>query len=152
MLAPGNANADELSRRRFWLHVSLAAFAMVLGSWLSSGTLAPYGMQVGDECHYRINIDHPHFEAPFKMLEGRPEAEWNDSVVLRRILHPILAYPWVKAFGFELGGLLFNVFSHVLLPEALAMSDRLLAMVGTVRTRASTPLFGFPVGRRRRSS
>lgn len=114
------AAGQALSRRRFWLAVGLAALVLVLGAWLSSGTLAPYGTHVRGECEYRHNIDHPHFLAPFKMLEGKPKPEWEWSVVLRRVLHPILAYPWVKAFGFELGGFLFNIFAHVLTLVAIA--------------------------------
>jgi hypothetical protein len=109
-----------MSPRRFWLLVGLAALVLALGAWLSSGTLAPYGTHVQGKCQYRVNIDDPHFSAPYRMLEGKPKAEWEYSVVLRRILHPILAYPWVKAFGFQVGGFLFNVFSHVLALVAIA--------------------------------
>jgi hypothetical protein len=113
------------SRRSFWLSVAGAALVLIVGCWLSSGTLAPYGMQSsGEPCHYRVNIDHGQFEAVFRMLEGRPAPEWEWSVVLRRILHPILAYPAVKAFGFDLGGLLFNIFSHVVALIALAVAFR----------------------------
>jgi len=81
-------------------------------------------MQPAGPCHYRVNIDHGQFRAVFAMLDGRPAAEWNGSVVLRRILHPLLAYPWMKAFGFELGGLLFNILSHVGALIALAVAFR----------------------------
>lgn len=120
MDAAGNA----LSPRRFWVAVGLAALMLMLGSWLSSGTLAPYGTHVHGDCQYRINIDHVHFSAVFKMIDGRPEPEWGYSVVLRRVLHPILAYPFIKAFGFEVGGFLFNVFAHVLALVAIAVAFR----------------------------
>src|SRR5215470_5238176 len=119
-----NAPASIGSRRRFWLSIGLAALALALGSWLSSGTLAPYGTSPTGECHYRINGDDRHFRAVFLMLDGRPRAEWEFSVVLRRILHPILAYPWMKAFGYRLGGLLFNVLSHVVALIGLALAIR----------------------------
>lgn len=97
----------------------------MLGCWLSSGTLAPYGMQPDDgPCRYRVNIDHEQFKAVFRMLDGRPANEWSSSVVLRRILHPVLAYPWMKAFGFELGGLLFNIALHLATLVALALAIR----------------------------
>jgi len=110
--------------RRFWLHVTLAALALILGCWLSSGTLTPYGTHVYGDCQYRYNIDHEHFRAVFLMLEGRPEAEWNYSVVLRRVLHPLLAYPFYKEWGFELGGFIFNIFSHVVALVGLAVAMR----------------------------
>ena len=116
---------SEVSPRRFWLTIGLSALALVLGCWLSSGTLAPYGMQVGTTaCRYRVNIDHEQFHAVYRMLDGRPESEWMYSVVLRRVLHPLLAFPLMKAFGFELGGLLFNIVLHVLALVALALAIR----------------------------
>lgn len=112
------------SRRRFWLHVGLAALALVVLCWLSSGTLTPYGTQASEPCHYRVNIDHPHFVMVYRMLDGQPAARWQGSVVLRRILHPLLAYPWIKAFGFDLGGLLFNIFALVVAQIGLALALR----------------------------
>jgi hypothetical protein len=118
------AVVDTPSRRRFWLSVAAASLALLLGCWLSSGTLAPYGMQASQPCHYRVNIDDGQFIAVYRMIDGRPAAEWQGTVVLRRILHPLLAYPWFKAFGFPLGGLLFNMFSHVVALVALAVAIR----------------------------
>lgn len=119
----GGADAP-LSSRAFWLWVAGAALVLILACWLSSGTLAPYGMQPGGPCQYRVNIDHPHFEAVFRMLDGRPEKEWIWSVVLRRILYPLLAYPFMKGFGFDLGGLLFNIVFHVATLLGLALAIR----------------------------
>lgn len=114
-----------MSRRAFWLWIAGAGLVLILACWLSSGTLAPYGMQPDDgPCHYRVNIDHEQFRAVFRMLDGRPANEWSSSVVLRRILHPALAYPWMKAFGFELGGLLFNIALHLATLVALALAMR----------------------------
>jgi hypothetical protein len=115
---------ETVSRRRFWWWIGLAAVALMLGCWLSSGTLTPYGTEGVGRCRYRINGDYRHFRAVFAMLDGHPPQDWNFSVVLRRILHPVLAYPWVKVFGFALGGLLFNVFSHVLALVGLALAIR----------------------------
>ena len=124
-MSDARTDAPPLSRRAFWLWVAAAAFVLLLGCWLSSGTLAPYGMQPDDgPCRYRINIDHDQFKAVFRMLDGRPRDEWMWSVVLRRILPPVLAYPLVKAFGFELGGLLFNMLLHLATLVALALAIR----------------------------
>ena len=109
---------------RRWMLLGLAAVVLILGCWLSSGTLTPYGTRAYGPCQYRVNIDHPHFVAVYRMLEGRPAEEWKDSVVLRRILHPLLAYPWMKAFGYDLGGLLFNIFLHFVALIGLALAIR----------------------------
>jgi hypothetical protein len=121
-----------MSNRRFWLHVSGATLAIMLGCWLSSGTMAPYGTTTSPngayhsfgEYGYRMNGDHWHFQAVFAMLDGRPEADWMGSVVLRRVLHPLLAYPLMKAFGFEAGGILFNILLHGAAMLALALGFR----------------------------
>ncbi|HET9625895.1 MAG TPA: hypothetical protein VFP84_31255 [Kofleriaceae bacterium] len=122
--SPDAAAVPAMSRRRFWSHVGLAALALIVMSWLSSGTLAPYGTQPAEPCQYRINIDHLHFVAVYDMLDGKPAADWQGSVVLRRFLHPLLAFPLIKAFGFDLGGLLFNVLSLVVAQVGLALAIR----------------------------
>lgn len=113
-----------MDKRRFWLSIGGATLLLILGCWLSSGTLAPYGMQSYGPCHYRVNIDHGQFVRVFWMIDGHPKSEWQDSVVLRRVLHPLLAYPFMKAFGFDLGGLIFNILSHVAALLALALAFR----------------------------
>jgi hypothetical protein len=101
-----------------------AALAIMLGCWLSSGTMAPYGTYGYGRCQYRANGDHFQFQAVFLMLDGQPAARWEDSVVLRRILHPLLAYPLMKVFGFTSGGLIFNIVMHGLTLVALALAFR----------------------------
>ena len=110
--------------KRFWLHVGAATAVIMIGCWLCSGTVAPYGTHTYAPCHYRINGDHEHFFAVFAMLDGQPAVEWDFSVVLRRVLHPLLAYPLMKAFGFEAGGLIFNILLHGGAMIALALAIR----------------------------
>jgi hypothetical protein len=43
------------------------------------------------------------------MLDGAPRESWDFSVVLRRILYPLVAYPFMKLLGFGAGGLVVNV-------------------------------------------
>jgi hypothetical protein len=113
------------SVNRFWLHVAGATAAIMLGCWLSSGTMPPYGTYVYDTtCHYRGNGDHVQFSAVYIMLDGHPSVEWGYSVVLRRILHPLLALPLMKIFGFEAGGVLFNILLHGGSMLALALALR----------------------------
>jgi hypothetical protein len=48
------------------------------------------------------------------MLSGAPTDQWNWSVVLRRVLYPLLAFPLMSIFGFLAGGFLTNVVLHLL--------------------------------------
>jgi hypothetical protein len=91
-----------------------ACLVLALGIWVNTGTLAPYGATLEkpflwQPCDYALNIDHFHFKATFLMLDGAPRDQWEFSVVLRRILYPLLAYPLMKQFGFGGGGLIANV-------------------------------------------
>lgn len=100
--------------RRELLHLTGAALVLVLGVWASSGTLAPYAATLAKPypwapCDYLLNIDHNHFKAVFLMLDGAPRDQWEYSVVLRRVLHPLLAYPFMKVLGFGAGGIVANV-------------------------------------------
>jgi hypothetical protein len=55
-------------------------------------------------CRYLADIDHVHFKATFLLLAGADRQDWAFSVVLRRILFPLLANPAMKIWGFEIGG------------------------------------------------
>jgi len=102
---------------------------MLLGIWLSSGTMAPYAVtldspRILEPCHYVANLDHDQFQATFAFLDGAPPAQWNFSVVLRRLLFPLAAFPLMKAFGFMGGGLLTSMLLHLL---ALFVLSRFLS-------------------------
>jgi hypothetical protein len=104
--------------RRPWLW-GAASLAMCLGMWLCSGTMSIYGAgspggHLSGPCGYVINVDHQHFEATYWLLDGDPPAKWGFSLVLRRILYPLLAYPFMLARGFMEGGFLANIFLHLL--------------------------------------
>lgn len=107
------------------IHGLLAAAVMTLGIWLSSGTMAPYAATdlypiVTEPCHYLVNVDHPHHVALFLMLAGADRDYWERSVVLRRVLYPAVAYPFVRLAGMLAGGLLANILINV--GAALAFS------------------------------
>src|SRR5260370_19289092 len=55
------------------------------------------------------------------MLDGKPRQQWQFSVVLRRILFPLLAYPFMKLGGFEPGGFVASVLIHLLALIALGL-------------------------------
>ena len=85
--------------------------------WLSTGTLAPYAATLNEPlalppCNYLYNIDHGHFEATYFLLDGRPAQYWASSVVLRRLLFPVLAFPFMKWLGFASGGVLTSLLLH----------------------------------------
>ncbi|HEX7510322.1 MAG TPA: hypothetical protein VF335_03425, partial [Chitinivibrionales bacterium] len=46
--------------------------------------------------------------ALFYLLDGKPKQRWEQSVVLRRILYNCCAYPFMKIFEHDLGGLVCN--------------------------------------------
>ena len=101
------------------MHLLASSLVLVSAIWLSSGTMAPYAATVGqptvlEPCHYLVNVDQSQHEAAHGMLAGDPSGKWYSSVVLRRILYPILAYPAVRAFGLMAGGLLTTAVLHVI--------------------------------------
>lgn len=95
------------------LRLAVATAGLWLLGWLCTGTLAAYAVgldlaQLWQPCRYLVNCDHAHFLWSFQMLDGWPRTIWHHSVVLRRTLYPLLAYPWMKVLDFEHGGLLTN--------------------------------------------
>ena len=94
------------------------ALVLAVAIWLSSGTMAPYAATVDyptvlEPCHYIVSVDHLHFAAVFRMLAGLDRETWDQSVVLRRILYPIVAFPFVRVLGFLAGGLLASILVHL---------------------------------------
>jgi hypothetical protein len=107
-------------------HLAGASVVLVLAIWLSSGTMAPYASTffrptVSTPCEYLYNPDHPLHEAAFWMLDGQPRERWQSSIVLRRLLFPLVAYPFMKAAGFEVGGFVASVLCHLAALAALAL-------------------------------
>lgn len=100
------------------LQLALATLVLVLAIWLSSGTMAPYGATlyaplVLQPCGYLVNSDHPHHKAVFLMLDGADKSQWGFSVVLRRVTFFVFALPFMKMWGYELGGFFASVLLHV---------------------------------------
>jgi hypothetical protein len=107
-------------------HLVGASVLLALAIWLSSGTMAPYASTfyrpiVSKPCQYLYNVDHPLHEAAFWMLDGQPPERWQSSIVLRRILFPLLAYPLMKVAGFEVGGFVASLLCHLAAMAALAL-------------------------------
>jgi hypothetical protein len=136
---PGASSPDL-----FWPGVALASVFLIALAWLSTGTLTPYASTCSvclerPPCSYLRNIDDTNFEAVFWMLDGKPRELWNGSVVLRRTLYPLLAYPWMKVFGFFAGGLLTNALVHLAVLLVLAVFVR--RRLGTAPALALAGLF-----------
>lgn len=105
--------------RSLAVHEAAAIAVMVASIWLSSGTLSPYAVTLQNPlvvtpCHYLANVDDGQFRATFLMLDGAPKHAWDQSVVLRRILFPLVAYPFMKATSFEVGGFIASLLLHVI--------------------------------------
>jgi hypothetical protein len=107
-------------------HLAGAAVVLALAIWFSSGTMAPYASTfhrplVSTPCQYLYNVDHPLHEAAFWMLDGQPAERWQSSIVLRRILFPLIAYPFMKVAGFEVGGFIASLLCHLAALTALSL-------------------------------
>ena len=94
---------------RWRWHLAGATALFLLGLYLNTGTLAPYGntcapMVVPNDTGYVYNQDHPHYRVLFDFVDGRGKAVWDKAIFLRRILFPVLGWPLMRLFGFEIGG------------------------------------------------
>ena len=100
------------------IHFIFALLVLTAMMYFSTGTLAPYANTLSLDipgyptvepgCGYLYNGDYGHFRALFLMLDGAPKSEWGYSVVLRRILYNVLAYPFMKIWGHDIGGIVTN--------------------------------------------
>ena len=87
--------------------------------WLSTGTMAPYAATqqypaVLEPCHYLVSIDHEHFTAVYHFISGDEPSVWGFSVVLRRLLFPLLSFPLTRIFGILAGGVMASFALQIL--------------------------------------
>lgn len=94
------------------LHTGLALLVFCAGLYCNTGTLSPYGMtfrtHVDPATGNLYSVDHGEFRKTFAFLNGAPREQWEDCIILRRILFPALAWPFMRVLGFETGGLLMS--------------------------------------------
>lgn len=115
LLCENVARGQRGRSRSLSLVVTLFACALMMAlAWLNTGSRTPYALfnpepVVTPKCQYLLNIDDLNFRGCFYMLQGMPSVFWEGSVVLRRILYPLLAYPLVKSLGYLLGGFLTSL-------------------------------------------
>jgi FkbM family methyltransferase len=115
--------ARTISQNHFFstynFQLIIASLILISSIWFSSGTMAPYGATLSapmvlSPCAYLVNIDHLHHKAVFLMLDGADKSEWNFSVLLRRALFSVVAFPFMKLWGYESGGFFASVLFHLL--------------------------------------
>jgi hypothetical protein len=115
-LLPRPIAADDPSLR--WRGHLIGIATLFLASlYFNTGTLAPYGNtlfgEVDHNTGYLYNADHVHFKVLFDFVNGADRKVWDHALFLRRILFPVLAWPFMRVWGFETGGtiasLVFNV-------------------------------------------
>jgi hypothetical protein len=114
--SPTSAARPPASGRWRW-HLAGASLLLLSGLYCNTGTLSPYGNthfgHLVKETGYLYNNDHPHFRVLFDFVDGAPKKVWDKALLLRRVLYDVIAWPLMKAGGFEIGGtiasLVFNV-------------------------------------------
>lgn len=101
--------------RKWRWHVAGAALLLLAGLYCNTGTLAPYAITTfpHESGGYLYSPDHVHFRAMFDFVDGADRAKWEGAILLRRILYPVLAYPFMKLGGFEIGGTIASLTLNV---------------------------------------
>ena len=104
--------------RHFRMHLFAGLTVFLASLYFSTGTLAPYAntlratVQHGTD--YLFNIDHPFHRTLYDFVQGQPRETWENSLLLRRILHAAMARPWMNVLGYEVGGVVFNTVLNLL--------------------------------------
>jgi hypothetical protein len=98
-------------------HLGAATAVFLAGLYCNTGTLAPYANTyppyVEKATGYLFSTDHEHFRVLFDFVDGKSRAVWDHAILLRRILYPVLAWPFMKLGGFEAGGVVFSLLANV---------------------------------------
>ncbi len=124
-------------RSRWRWHVLGASALLLAGLYCNTGSLTPYGIttfgHLIKETGYVYNNDHPHFRALFDFVNGADEKLWHNALFLRRILFAVLAWPFMRVGGFEIGGTIASlVFNVVGLIAALHLLRRRIGERGAI--------------------
>ncbi len=114
-----NSFLDGLCKRPTLVLVS-SIILLSIGIWFSSGTMAPYATTLYDAkviepCEYLVNVDHHHYTMSYNFLNLSPRHTWQNSIYLKRILLPIISFPFMKVFGHLKGGLITNILLYIFL-------------------------------------
>ena len=94
-------------------HVIGAGLVFIAGLYCNTGTLAPYANTfeslVDPTTGYLYNIDHQVFRMLYDFVNGGDRSLWDHALLLRRILYPVLAWPFMRLGGFEWGGVIASL-------------------------------------------
>jgi len=126
---------SRVSRWRW--HLAGAALLFLAGLYCNTGSLAPYAItsspMVVPATGYAFNQDYPHFRVLFDFVDGKGRPVWDHAILLRRILFPVLGWPLMKAFGFEVGGVLASLaINTAAFVAALVLARRRIGERGAV--------------------
>ena len=98
---------------RWGWHLTGVSCLMLAGLYCNTGTLAPYGNthfgHVVKDTGFLYNSDHEYFRVIFDFVDGAPLSVWDNAIFLRRILYHVLAWPFMKIGGFEIGGAIASI-------------------------------------------
>ncbi len=107
----------------FKIHFFVSLFVLIIVMYCSTGTLSPYANTVDfppdyplvePKCHYLFNGDYYQLAALYYLLKGKPKQSWEYTMHLRRILYNFIAYPFMRLFQHDLGGLIANFILTIL--------------------------------------
>jgi hypothetical protein len=113
----------QQSSLSFKIHAAASFAILLLVMYLSTGTLSPLANTVDfppdyplvePKCHYLFNGDYYQHAALYYLVKGKPKQSWEFTMHLRRILYNLLAYPFMKLFQFDIGGLITNALLTIL--------------------------------------
>jgi hypothetical protein len=95
---------------RFFFSLLSALLFLIIQMYLNTGTLSGYAVTLHNphviEGGYIVNYDYTHYQCNYNFIIGEPTETWNAGWVLRRELFYFLAFPFLKLFGFYIGGTL----------------------------------------------
>ncbi len=145
MNAYSNAHPLSLFLRspaRFKAHFFVSLAMLIIAMYLSTGTLSPYANTVDfppdyplvePKCHYLFNGDYYQLAALYYLLKGKPRESWEYTMHLRRILYNVLAYPFMRLFDHDRGGLIANFLLTICAFVSFALfSRKTIGEAGTI--------------------
>lgn len=123
--SPAKITGDVARASRRWLGWCLAAATVqLIGLYCNTGTLVPYAITTfpgtAPITGYPVNPDHIHFRILSDFVMGSDQSVWDGALMLRRILFPLLAWPFIKMGGFEIGGVAASLTIQILALLAVA--------------------------------
>ena len=99
------------------LNLGLICLVFLAGLYCNTGTLTPYALtnvpRVDATTGYLFSVDHELFRSLYEFVNGGDRSQWDHAILLRRILYPALAWPFMRVWGFETGGVIASLVCNV---------------------------------------